>query len=441
MPSLAVLVSGPPLNEIDWEHEEGGNALSLAQHQPPQRQSLWDRVVSVVAGYLHPAQQPSPLPLPTPPLPLPLSQGLVHVPSQFIRSLTPLDADEISQPASISPPQVLTPEPQQPPNQLIPRNQAPVYGTSLFFGGVPKDYDDDDDDLMEIDAYEDIEVNDSVANDTYIKSVEQYYKNFAPPVNILDYSLEDVPAYSFNDHFADDDFLREVDRRRVAASKPTGVKPLTDSQLQQVTQAWQLRLAEPVASAFNIDITPNDLRTLADRQWLNDNVIDYYNNLVMEANPKVWVWTTHFYTTLAAKGYLGVARWARRKKLDLFTKDRVIVPININNTHWAVTVIDNDKRTITYYDSLDKSGSRLICVQLQEYMNGEANRLGKPAVTYDIIPHGGSPQQLNGYDCGVFTCTNSRMLALGSKLTYSQKDMKTIRRRMAFEILNTKLLP
>lgn len=387
----------------------------------------------VIAGYLHPPL-PTPEPLPTPPLPLPLSQGLVHVPSQLIRSLTPLEAVG----ASVSPvlsPKALTPEPH---HQLVPRNQSPVYGTSLFFGGPPKDYDDDD--LMEIDAHEEVVDDDAVANDTYLNTVEQYYKNFAPPVNILDYSLDEVPAYSFNDHFADDDFLQDVDRRRVAAAKPQGVKPLSAAQLQRVTQVWKLRLPAPVATAFNISITADDLRTLADGQWLNDNVIDYYNNLVMQANPDVWVWTTHFYSTLAAKGYLGVARWARRKKLDLFTKNKVVVPINIANTHWAVTVIDNQQQTITYYDSLTKGGSRSVCAQLQEYMNGEADRLGKPPITYDLIPNGGSPQQLNGYDCGVFTCTNARMLALGSRLNYTQKDMKTIRRRMTYEILTTQLL-
>lgn len=102
---------------------------------------------------------------------------------------------------------------------------------------------------------------------------------------------------------------------------------------------------------YNIDISFADLQTLRDGRWLNDNIIDFYLNLVMKRNSKVFIWTTHFYSTLASRGYSGVARWAKRKKIDLFTMDKVIVPVNISNTHWALAVIDNLQKTITYYDS------------------------------------------------------------------------------------------
>ena len=71
----------------------------------------------------------------------------------------------------------------------------------------------------------------------------------------------------------------------------------------------------------------------------------------MKANPNVFGWTTHFYTTLVQRGYQGVARWAKRKN-QCFHHGKILTPINIGNMHWALAVIDNIKKTITYYDSL-----------------------------------------------------------------------------------------
>lgn len=59
---------------------------------------------------------------------------------------------------------------------------------------------------------------------------------------------------------------------------------------------------------------------------------------------------------------------------------------------------------------------------------------------YDIIPLMDSPQQQNGYDCGVFTCTAAYYVSKAIPLAFSQKDMKALRRKMAFEILSKELL-
>lgn len=74
------------------------------------------------------------------------------------------------------------------------------------------------------------------------------------------------------------------------------------------------------------------------------------------------------------------------------------------------------------------------------YMDGEANRLNQEKITYQLIPHVESPQQKNGSDCGVFTCAAARYIAGDKPLGYSQNDMKVIRRRMVYEILENKLL-
>ena len=51
-----------------------------------------------------------------------------------------------------------------------------------------------------------------------------------------------------------------------------------------------------------------------------------------------------------------------------------------------------------------------------------------------------TPQQENGFDCGVFTCQFMETLSRGEEFfNFTQKDMPYFRRRMIWEIGNTKL--
>lgn len=222
------------------------------------------------------------------------------------------------------------------------------------------------------------------------------------------------------------------------------VVDLTPTQLNEVDKYWRLRAqGTVVSSAYNIDITIRDLHTLCYGKWLNDNVIDFYLNLISELNPLCYGWTTHFFTTLQERGYLGVARWAKRRKVNVTEKTLVLVPINIMHTHWALAVVDNEYKTITYYDSLSSRGNLDAVKLIQHYMMEEAKKTGSPLnyAEFELIPNFATPQQQNGFDCGVFTCSCAKWVADSKPLTYLQNDMKVLRRRMAWEIANKQLLP
>lgn len=50
---------------------------------------------------------------------------------------------------------------------------------------------------------------------------------------------------------------------------------------------------------------------------------------------------------------------------------------------------------------------------------------------------GAGPQQSNGSDCGVFTCTNAKMVLMGlDPMEYDGSDSEIQRTRMAAELLN-----
>lgn len=280
--------------------------------------------------------------------------------------------------------------------------------------------------------------------DEYNRTVRKFYLPFlsAP---LQKYSLTSSLLSSLQSSSASNSFLQEKRRiqdlvARERSSSQSAVKALTPEQLDSVNSVWNGPASQKVVSAFTIDITARDLSTLRDGCWLNDNVIDFYLSLVTELNSEVFCWTTHFFTTLKSRGYQGVARWARRKKVNLLEKKKVIVPINIMSTHWALAVVDNEATTITYYDSLASSGNIGALEILSMYMSKEAERLQTSAPAYSLSPNVKTPQQLNGFDCGVFTCTTAKYVSRNKDLSFSQKDMKIIRRRMAYEIMHRSLL-
>lgn len=276
----------------------------------------------------------------------------------------------------------------------------------------------------------------------YDDFVSKFYLPQAPLKS--QYSLVDTLVDTYlADEVSKIDTERQNRRHKITAERESltsKIQPLSHDQLAQVTKFWLSPGSTLVRSQFQIDITARDLSTLSDGQWLNDNVIDFYFNLFTSGN--VFGWTTHFYTTLKDRGYAGVARWAKRKKVDVTSKDLILVPINIMGTHWALAVVDNVRHQFKYYDSLSSHGNPQALQLLRQYMTAEAEKQ-KSSIdysSYSVLASEKAPQQLNGYDCGVFMCTCAKFLANGYQLTYGQRDMKVIRRRMAYEIIQGSLL-
>ncbi|KAJ2792131.1 hypothetical protein H4R21_006206, partial [Coemansia helicoidea] len=75
------------------------------------------------------------------------------------------------------------------------------------------------------------------------------------------------------------------------------------------------------AELNNVPVTAHDMATLQDGKWLNDEVINFYMQLIMEraaqtpALPRVHAFNTFFYSTLRESGYARVRRWTRRARL------------------------------------------------------------------------------------------------------------------------------
>lgn len=222
--------------------------------------------------------------------------------------------------------------------------------------------------------------------------------------------------------------------------------PLTDAQYKIVERALHLNSSknEVLASNFGLNITRRDILTLAGLNWLNDEVINYYMNLIIERGkdskwPKAYSMNTFFYPKLIKDGPSSLRRWTR--KVDIFTYHILTVPIHLG-MHWCMAVIDFRSKTIKYYDSMGAKNNK--CLEaLANYLVEEHK--DKKKSEYDMSQWKlenvkNIPQQMNGSDCGMFSCTFAEFLTRDAKLTFSQEDMPYLRRKMVVEIISGKLL-
>jgi len=227
--------------------------------------------------------------------------------------------------------------------------------------------------------------------------------------------------------------------------QPTEMPEMTENMLAVIRRAERSR-GEVLVDAHKIQITVKDIGTLRGLNWLNDEIINFYLQMIVSrstATPSklqpVYACTTFFYPKLKDGGHASVKRWT--KKVDIFSHSLILVPVHLG-MHWCLATIDIKKKAITYYDSM--GGNNTACLRsLADYVKEE--HLAKKGLALDMsswvqVVAKEIPQQMNGSDCGMFTCKFAEYLSRRAKITFSQEDMPYFRRRMVYEIVENTLL-
>jgi len=88
--------------------------------------------------------------------------------------------------------------------------------------------------------------------------------------------------------------------------------------------------------------------------------MELINSRAKSDDVKVFAMNTYFYQKLSEQGYdkANLKRWTKRMKLDIFSLDKLLIPINIGNAHWTCAVINFADKRFEYYDSMSDSGYR-----------------------------------------------------------------------------------
>jgi Ulp1 family protease len=225
---------------------------------------------------------------------------------------------------------------------------------------------------------------------------------------------------------------------------------------------------------FKIPISFKDYYSLTARQWLNDEVIDYYNSLLNMRNreaydaavasnaaggsgplpPRCYWMKTNFYTFLndakeAGYNYSRVKRFTSKRNTkkfgmtDLWNQvDFVFVPINLTRSHWIMGMVNVRDQLFEMYDSMS-SGDDQHVQRLQRWVIDEFKKIDKtdtstPVSQWGIRIPGRDmvPQQRNGFDCGVFSTMFAKWRSQARDLPFGfdQSNMIHFRHRMALDI-------
>lgn len=204
---------------------------------------------------------------------------------------------------------------------------------------------------------------------------------------------------------------------------------------------------EVLANKFNISICRKDVQTLRGLNWLNDEIINFYMSLICERGKdesnsylKVHAFTTFFYPKLIKDGFMSLRRWTR--KVDIFSFDMIIIPLHLG-LHWTLAVIDFDCREIRYYDSMNGNNGECLKALRNYLVEEHKDKKGAPydLSDWNFLHNKNLPQQMNGSDCGMFACKYAEYLSRAkTNFNFNQSHMPYFRRRMIWEILNTKLM-
>lgn len=109
-------------------------------------------------------------------------------------------------------------------------------------------------------------------------------------------------------------------------------------------------------------------------------------------NSKYHFFTSHFFTTLESEGPDSVASWTRRKKINIFEKKLIFVPI-VKQMHWSLCVIvnpgalvdagsrdrtkDDPLSCMIFMDSLRMHNKDKVAKHIRNWLNRELGRKKK----------------------------------------------------------------
>ena len=188
-----------------------------------------------------------------------------------------------------------------------------------------------------------------------------------------------------------------------------------------------------------------DLQTLSGKNLLNDKILNQYVELIKKRNeadsslPSIYSFNTFVYEVLdrlgLEEGEIKMKNWFQE---DLREKDLIICPIN-KSLHWSMIIIEMQKKSIHYFDSL--RGSRRASAapkMMKRFIENYVKKKGEEA-TFRIKIRQDTPVQTNGVDCGVFALQCAERISRKCHLDFNQRDMDRMRVDMIREILEGRL--
>ncbi|XP_055997908.1 uncharacterized protein LOC130047289 [Ostrea edulis] len=231
--------------------------------------------------------------------------------------------------------------------------------------------------------------------------------------------------------------------------------PLThmdhDQALDAVKKLWNLRESSNyiIAKVSAYNITDEDFKSLACRNWLTDQVMDPYIAFIVQAEiekgKQITMYPSQTMTAIMS-GTFSVENC--RKKLKVFECEAIVGAI-IKHQHWTLVIVEPKKGLIYFYNPLNERRIQIRDIQRNwcSYMNARMialNELDNMQWKVETREHS---KQTDSFNCGVYCLMFAERHFSGqpiSNITNADLDLMRIRIAtdlMMFEVYLTEHCP
>ena len=221
---------------------------------------------------------------------------------------------------------------------------------------------------------------------------------------------------------------------------------------QQPTQQQPSVLNSTIVSAFNINITGKEILSLTStggrESWLNDNIIDFYFNLLSNKG-----FNKHLNQSINVISSLEFTRYAKNiqaisdliiKHNNIFDFDLSIIPICIYD-HWSMVLINTKDKKVRFYDSniklkTNKERKDSIKAFVIHIINKDST---DKKIIFNICDwifraQSSLPQQSNTNDCGVYICSYAKHISLKQEIS-DNINISNLRTNIKNEIIQCEI--
>ena len=181
----------------------------------------------------------------------------------------------------------------------------------------------------------------------------------------------------------------------------------------------------------NAEIYLSHFQTLNPGRWINDAIINAYLFMLKMEHPRYFYFNSLLWASYSKDG--SASNGFRKLTEEAAKKEVIFVPVNPNCNHWALLVIYIQEKAIHFYDSCSNNGnsgySREFLQHALKWISEFIDLSPDYQDSWECLTKD-SPQQTNGYDCGVFTCINAYLLSNNivlRKESYLQSDIPHFR--------------
>ncbi|GMI92301.1 hypothetical protein like AT5G60190 [Hibiscus trionum] len=188
---------------------------------------------------------------------------------------------------------------------------------------------------------------------------------------------------------------------------------------------------EIILSYNDVVLRRSDLEILSGPYYLNDRIIEFYFSLlssshpsqdILLVSPSIAFWITNCPDVDDLKSFL--------EPLKLSDKNLVIFPVNNNDdvslaeggSHWSLLAYYRSADVFVHHDSnhqMNRRHAMKLYKSVVGYISGSSSDGNK------YLECIGTPQQVNGYDCGLYVTATARTICswYGSGESKNDKDL------------------